>query len=243
MLAWILTLPYLALGSFDSEVAKRDSSEFFHNDAMMVILAKVGFASLYQASYASREFRTIADRAIKAFYCTRPGGVSCLNYSKIVRELDFLVQDTGKDGQITQANLALKASPHFRCMQLILEARFGCCIRYAAGKLLALCLYDLPVDILNEPHKISIVPYVIDHGTMGARWISLVRGLVDLKRVDLLDQLQFPKITNKQFYELMSTSLPESVLSVAIESLLANGANPGLSSFLTWSGFGGQAAS
>lgn len=159
-----------------------------------------------------------------------------------MRELDLLVQDAGKDGQMTEANLYLNASPHFKCMQLILAARFGYCIQYAVGKLPALWLYDLPVDILSEPDKISILPYFLDHETKGARWINLIRGLIHLKRLDLLNQLQFSKITSRQFHELMSVPLPELVFLAATKSLLANGADPALSSFLAWSRFGGQAA-
>lgn len=134
---------------------------------------------------------------------------------------------------MAEANAALKGSSTFQRIEAILEARFGCCIKYAEGQLPVCGLQWLPLDILNDRLAVSVLPYFLDLQA-DSRWIHFIRGLVDHERPDLLDQLTFAKITTLKFCQLMSVPLPESVVVTAAKALQQNEPASGLANLLAW---------
>lgn len=211
MLAWLIALPCLICASLAPEAMPRD--------ALFIILSKLKFACLYQASYVSKDFRLLADQAIKSVYGIQRHKSIHLNYTLILHELEALVQDAAKTGTRAQANRVLKASLRFQCIQSVLEATFGYCIRYARGNLPEFHLENVHLEILADEHKISVLPYFIDQNINTHAAVCLMRGLLDYGRVDLLNQLTFSRITNIGFYQVLSVSLSEPMIRAAAESL------------------------
>ena len=81
---------------------------------------------------------------------------------EVLRELDTLVQDVGKDGNVIEANRALKATAHFMCIQSVLQAPFGYCTEYAGQHLPKFSLERDGFDTLHNKRIMSVLPYVFD---------------------------------------------------------------------------------
>lgn len=213
MSAWLLMLSCLVTAA-----PKLHSEASLGADGYLAVLQWLGFGDLYQASYVSVGLRALADQAIWSLYAIRHDGKAHLNYAKIIRDLDAVVQSAGKDCSVAEANTALQLSPRFSCIRSILEARFGCCIKYAMGGLPKFELCDLPLDILNDEYKISVLPYALDQH-LDYRWIRFIVGLADLGRLGLLQQLTFAGITIAYYNLLTESGVPEAVKRTAAESL------------------------
>lgn len=240
MLAWLVIAPWLVFASMTPGERVLNVCAVLPNDVLGIVFASLGFADLYQASCASKNFRTVADGAIRALHGIQHNGKTFLNYTKISHELDALVQDIAKNKTVPAAIEALNASPHFTCIRLILEAQFGYCIQVAKGGLPRFCLRDLYFDILSDEHGISALPYTLDQ--MGSAYpkAGLLSGLLDSGRFDLLAQLRFPGISSDFLDRLMAIGVPGSVVVVAIESFESIRPAPGSSDLPFWASFAFQ---
>lgn len=222
MLVWLFVLPYLAAASLLAEAPKLALEMALPKDVLTTILLKIGFADLYQASYVSKGCRSLVDQFIRSFYGFQYGGKTFLNYTRILRDLDVLVQGIGKNAGIAEATGILNASAHFTCIRSMLEVRFGYCIRCDEDCLPTFYLPHCSLGILNVQSAVSVLPYLLDHAMGHHLWVGLLRGLVELERSDLLHQLTLAKIDEGCLRKLMSVSLPESVLLAAVGSLQRN---------------------
>lgn len=207
-------------------------------DVLPNVFANLGFAGICQVSHVSRDFRKAADQTIRTFYGIQRDGKTFLNYTLLLREMDALVRDMANGKSTTETADALGVCPRFLCFRHVLEARFGYCIKCAAGKLPEFALKEIYIDLLNDEHKVSVLPYILDQNIAGIRWVYLIRGLVQLGRFDLLNQMTFPTIDTRHFCELMSVPLPESVIFAAISSLQRNEPTSELANLLAFAGFG-----
>lgn len=217
MFVWLITLACLVSAASGSNMQLPLTA-----DALLTILLRLGFVDLYQASCVAKCFRPLAVQAVKIRYGIQLGGKIYLNYGLVLHEFDTLVEDAAKCEDMVKANLALEASPQFKCVQSVLEAQFGYCIKRVDGSLPEFCLYDVPLDILNDNQKSSVLPYILDQVVSDERWPHFVRRLVELERVDLLNQMTFSKLNSRYFYDLMSVPLPMSVVVKAAEALQRN---------------------
>lgn len=241
MLAWLLALLYLVSASLVPESPGPDIEKVLPADILSTIITSGGLATLCQAAYVSKSFSSLACPVIRARYGIRHGEMFYLNYTSILQELAVLVHQAeakyGKD----KAGAALKSCPDYVLLRSTLVAEFGYCISHVRGYLVTLALEKLPFDTLNDKRKISVLPYVLDENLDDPRCMHFIRGLADLGRCDLLGQMTFAAITTGCFYELMSFSLPGSVIQIAAKSLQSNVPDSELSSVLFWAGLGGQA--
>lgn len=222
MLVWLIGVLFLGSASLASEAPESVFTRTLPGDVMMVILAKLEFGDLYQASYVSKGFRKLIDRAIEMLYGTRRHGRTHLSYTRILHELDRLVLDAKLGRSVAEANMAIGASPRFRGIRTVLEDQFGYCIRYSAADLPKFCLSGVYFDILNDEHKASVLPYVLDQDVDRMNWEHFIRGFIELERFDLLDQVTFSKMTSTCFHKLMSVTVPDSVLVRAAKALQRN---------------------
>lgn len=165
-------------------------------------------------------------------------GEACLDYTQIFYEHDRLVQGALEQDDAAEALEALKGSPEYMLVRSILEAEFGYCIG-AAGEVFLPQLYskEASLDVLNDKQRISVLPYVLDHMSGDYQWIYLIRGLVELGRFDLLQQLEFPNMTSQCFYRLMSVTLPALVVRTAAEALQRKEPTSVLAKLLALAGF------
>lgn len=240
MLAWSSALYVLLFAGAASTGPKPSILEVAGRDTLLDTLLKLGFADLYQTFYVSKEFRKVTKQAIGSLYSIQHNGRISLNYSKIIYELDAIVQDAGKDKTIAEANAALKKCPGFRGIQSVLRAQFGCCIKYGFDKLPEFHLREEPIAILDDACRVSALPYIIDQHSNWFKWIEHIQGLIDIGRLDLLDQLTFPQINDGCFYELMGIVLPESVMLAAAKSLQINNPHSELLTLLALTVLGNQ---
>lgn len=224
-----------------SHAALRTSIEgVLSEDVLTAIMLKLDFANLCQSSYLSKSFRRRAKQAILALYSIRYDNQDFLNYTAILHELDALVQHKGQNLSIVEAKEVLKASPHFLCIQRVLEAEFGCCIRHGEAQLPQFYYLDLVLDTFHHRRKVSVLPYVLDQMCEKHLWVSFIGGLVELGRFDLLAQLKFPKIDTAYFYLLMQISVPESLVQTAAQCLQKNEPKSELAGLLALAEFGDQ---
>lgn len=214
--------------------------EFASSDVLLNILLQLQLADLYLMTCVSEGFCKLARQAIESLYVMQHDGSHFLNYSKILYELDTLVQDAGAGVDVDAASIALQASPRFRCVESVLRAQFGYCIGYAKGKLPKFYLQKASLDILDDKCKSSVVPYMLDRRMSSLPWVQFIQGLVDRGRLELLGELTFPEIYDVAFYELMDFWLPESVVVAAAKALRRNDPASELSNLLALTMFGDQ---
>lgn len=219
MLAWLLALPCLMFTRLASTSPTMGAGEALHEDITGAVLLQAGIASLYQAFGVSKSFSALAKRAVRALYGIEHDGRVYFNYLKILYERDTLIKKMRKEHTVAATNVVLQDSWDYRCIQSILEAEFGCCFRYADDSLPTFCLHADSADILNDACKVSVLPYVLDQSIGNFEWIYYIRGLIELERFDLLEQIAFPSITADCFYALLSVSPPEFVITNAARSL------------------------
>lgn len=218
MLVWLIALPCLVAANLVPDVLPAD--------IMAAIFSIVGFTGLCSTSCVSKEFCQLAKQAIASFCSIQHDGGIYLNYTLILHELDAVVREVSEGHSIGMVSKALTSSPRFVCAQSVLRARFGYCIEFSAKRLPRFYHHDLSFDILNDKQRISVLPYVLDQTTDDSRWMYFIRGLAELGRLDLFQQVTFSNITSARFDKLMSVMLPESVMLTAAESLQRN--EPGL---------------
>lgn len=242
MWAWLLALSCVKLSS-QAAMASAPVAEIALNiDVLPNVFVNLGFAGICQVSCVSRDYRKAARQAIRVFYGIQMGGKTFLNYTLLLREMDALARDMANGKSTAETADALGACPRFLCLRHVLEAQFGYCIKCVAGELPDFNLSEAYTDLLNDEHKVSVLPYILDQNIHNVRWVYLIRGLVQLGRFDLLNQMTFPTIDTHHFYELMSVPLPESVLFTAISSLKRNEPTSQIANLLAFAGFGLQVA-
>lgn len=242
MLGWLLALPFLVAASVAATAPEFNIVAVLPNDLFLTIFSKLGIAALYQAMCVSKDFCRLANRTIKSLYGIENGGKAYLNYTKLLRERDMLVQRANGMESMAVKHLLLKGSPDYQCIQLILEAAFGHCIGCVEGGLPEFCLREVFLDILDDPRRISALPYFLDEAIDYSLWVDYIRVLARWGRFDLLEHMAFSRMTRQCFYELMSAVVPGSVLMAAAEALRKNEPTLELVSLLAHAGFGGPVA-
>lgn len=222
MRASLIALGYFAYASMVFAALGPSNQMGMSRDVLLVAFLHLGFADLYQVSYVSKGFRSPADQAMVCLYCIQHGQGTFLDYTRVLCELDALVQSVAKDGDISRASTELGSSPHFACIRSVLQAKFGYCIRYASGKLPKFSWRHVPLDVLDDRHGISVLPYVLDRMSCDGRRMYFIQGLLELGRFDLLSRLKFTEIDDVYFYELASILLPEPVMVAAAKPFQKN---------------------
>lgn len=229
MLVWLIALPCLLSASLAPGVLP--------NDVVVVILSKFGFGGLHQMACVSKEYCRLCLRIGKALYGIEHNGKTYLNYSKILYELDALAgeatdEDTGSFG----------TDPRCVYSQFILELEFGYCIKYGKEGLPKFCLNDVYFEILNDKHKITVLPYILDKMLKNGVWLHFIRGLVDRGRWDLLEQMAFANMSTSKFCKMLTVSTPVPIRMAMIGSLQDNEPNSELPSQLALAEHGHEAA-
>lgn len=190
----------------------------------------------------SKEWYLLARRTIESLYKVEHGRRVFWNYTVLLRELDTLMQGAEEGQDVAKTYAALGASADCTRIRSILEAQFGYCFKFVAGRLPEFRLKDASLDILNNEQKISVLPYCLDQKILKEKWIHFIAGLVELGRFDLLEQMAFPKIGSVDFRRLLSVRLPESAILAAAVSLQRNRPTLELSNLLAYAGLGSQTA-
>lgn len=229
MFAWLIALSGLIFASLVSIAPESGSKTFLPVNFLFLACSKIEFADLYQSSYVSKQFRELVDEIIRSLYVIQHGGRLSLNYTLIIRELFARMQFVEEHCGAGEVNKAVKRLPHIMCIMSLLESQFGYCIEYRStgaprfdpGKVYWHFLYDL--------QKSSALPFVLDQRTGDSEWIYLIRGLAELGRFDLLDQ-----IDTHRFYQLMGVPLPEAVILAAFKALQAGEPKSELSRLLAF---------
>lgn len=209
-------------------------------NVLMIILSKLELPDLHKVSRLSRCFRKLAGQDTRVPYGVLYKGKTYMDYTKVLYELDRLVQAAGTDKSVTEATTALMASPRFMRVKSILQAEFGYCIKYVEGRLPEFYLHGVSLDILNDECKIWAVPYVIDRDLDGFGGACLTEGLLDRARLDLVHRLEFSRISSQGFLGLMRIIVPESVLVAAARSLRKNEPASELAGWFSWALLGEQ---
>lgn len=205
------------------------------------IFAQLGFAGLYQTSHVSKHFHKLAHHLLMPLYGYKYAGKIFLCYSRMFRALEKLEHEAFDMHGSDKVYTVLQSSPDYMCLKLVVQAKFGSCIYYNQDSLPIFNLHKVTLDILNDVHRISALPYILDQTIDDPDWIYYICGLAELKRIDLLEQMTFPGIRASTFYQLMQAFLPESVVMNAVSSLLANEPQEQLSKALAFVRSSGQA--
>lgn len=214
MLPWLVAPFFLASGNVVPAVPQAGIKAALPPEAILAVLPHLDLGSLYETLAVSHDFHWLALETIKSLYGTRRGEKVVLNYSQILKEREVLVRD------LDLAGIALQDSLEYQCLQFLLEAEFGYCIKHPTGYLPFFYLPDDSFDILNDENKVSVLPYVLDHDMGSARWMDYLRGLVGLERLDLLKQITFSNISSSWFYNRLNvTAVPECIFLTAARSL------------------------
>lgn len=239
MLAWLHILQFLDCANWVPEL---DVQPALCDNALKLIFSELEFIELYQASYVSKNFRKLAYAALKPFYGIEHKEKIYLSYTKILWKLDAQLEGAKGRDDAVEAHKALMTSPHCVCVLSILKAEFGHCINYAKPCSPRFSLYEPSFEILSDEHRISVLPFVLDHMHDQYQWIAFIRRLLKLERIDLLHQLTFANISTCHFTELMGVSLPQSVVATAAWALQMNERSSELSHLLASAGFWYQRA-
>lgn len=126
------------------------------------ILEKLEFADLYQLSLVAKGLHELACQVIRAVYYFVHNKKLYLKSTLILYELDALVRDAQTYFGVAEANVELRGSPFFKCMQSVLEAQFGYCIEFADGHSPQFRLDKDQFYILHDIQKASALPYILD---------------------------------------------------------------------------------
>lgn len=266
MLGWLLVLPYFVGRASDCkadeapipvgveqrittsqnlDLAANESSAIgaLPSELLAAILSTVGFADLFNAPGVSRKFFVAMKESFKTLYCTEHDGISYLNYTQILYELEHVMQKAAANTTLSKAIKVLEDSRDYLCIKAVLEAKFGHCISYTEGDLPRFSLKDLSYDLLNDVHAVSVLPYVLDQMVDDLRVPHFIRGLTRLEHFYLLSQMRFPNITDFSLAHLLSVLLPESVVQKAAEALYSNEPTADNLDLAAIVGFGSQPAS
>lgn len=251
MLAWLVVLPYFIpaffLASMDPPpalVAPPGAPSHIEAvlplDMQFKVFSEFGFAGLLQASKVSPHFAKLTGQILVRAYCLLYNGKIYLNYTTLLYEFDRLVQAAEQAISEGDSDEASKWLYQIRIIQSVIEAKFGYSMKQPQGDLPEFFLHGLDWDLINDPSKITVLPYVIDVNINGNAVVYLVRGLYDLKRFDLLDQLTFSAIRKDGFDMLLSFALPDYLIERAAMALQRNEPDSKLSDLLAFAGFGAQ---
>lgn len=242
MLAWLAALPYLVITGPAYAAPGSNIEKALGKDVMLIALSGLKFADLCQASLVSKHFYPLVRQVATSLYGIQRVGKRYLNYTRILHEMDVLIQDAKEKVGINEVNRLLENSPHFMCIQAALRAQFGYCIRYVKGDVPTLFTGRLSFDALNCPSQVSVLPYLLDTCTFDDQNNFFMQGLADYGEFDLMAQLNFSKITYSGFYRLMGLLLPESVRGTAATAFRKNEPDSELASQLALAGFGSTPA-
>lgn len=202
-----------------------------HNELVRLVLANLEVSDHYQMLFVSRAFRELMLPVVEPFCSIAPDGRTYLNYTKILYKFDEIVADAAKDATVAEAQKALRISSDFMCLQAVLEAEFGYCIKYGYGEQQTLPQFHLRSNFwrraAENEHTISVLPYIINKHPYNHQ--ECINVMAKQKRFDLLRQLTFMEIDSYNFYRLMSVFLPKSVIQTAAKSLQENEPNSELS--------------
>lgn len=117
--------------------------EALHGDMLKVAVRHLGLIGLHETPSVSRHFQSLAMEVLLPIYGIEHAGTTCLNYSMIMYELDALVNEVLEGADMAgaskearaEAYVALKSTPKYMCMRIVLEAQFGACISDEDGKI------------------------------------------------------------------------------------------------------------
>lgn len=227
MLTWLLALSFLSFGGFasaalEATAGKTPESAIIKGLKVSTLLdtfQDMQLGDLEQIFCTPNSLYEVVDEIIKDLYSTEHSGNKLLNYTKILRELDIVVQDAAQGRNVAEANTILQSSSHFKCLRLILEAQFGYCIHYSAETLPKFSFHNARLSILSDERRVSVLPYVLDQMKYNGSWVYFIRGLVGIKRVDLLEQITFANISSDMFFEVLGVALPQAARMTAAKSL------------------------
>lgn len=211
-----------------------------HRDGWGAVISKMGLATLGPASLVSKSFCLLAAPVLMARYGMGTAGGSGPNYTKLVYAHGRFVQDAKEGRTATEAAVFLEESLDYRLIRSILIAEFGHCFAYDDGFLPYFEPQMSFAEVFYDAHKISVLPYVLDHLVKGEDWLYCVRGLAKRKRWDLFGQVKFMEITETRFQHLLSLALPASVIKTAAEAFQREEPGSELANVLTFAGFGQQ---
>lgn len=242
MLVWLLAIPCFVCANLIAGAPLAEPVTILPKEVLLAILSEIGIAGLLQAFTVSRGFCVLARQVVKTFYGIQHNGVVHLNQTKLLYKLDALMLDAGTHGCVAKTSAALQASPDFVCIESILRAKFGYCIKYAHEGMAKFCLQGTLPSAFEDGRMLSALPYIIDHSSSDSEWIYFIRGLVDRGHHAILAQLTFANISTGRFYKLMSVAAPEALISAAITALQRAEPTSGLSVLLAAAESGSGAA-
>lgn len=214
-----------ALGGAAPACLVIEAAEFMTISAMpdemvLVILKELEVYDLYPVFFVSKGFHKSASTALGN---SKPYRESFPNYTRLAYMHNTLMRNAKRQHSVVEAITALQGQPIYRCILMKLMAEFGYCIKFAKGGTPIFSMSGVSLEILNDVHRISVLPYAIDQIQCSYKWISFIRELDELGRVDLLGQLTFPQIDRARYDLLRSVVLPESTILAAARRLQENG--------------------
>lgn len=242
MLAWLVALPCFVCASWITGALQAEPGAVLPKEVLLAILSDIGIADLLQAFAVSKSFCVLARQVVKTLYGIQHNGVIYLNQTKLLYRLDMLLLGAGTCDCMAKARKALQASTEFVCIESMLRAKVGYCIKYADKGLPKFCVQGTLLSGLEDERMLSALPYIIDHSSSDSEWIYLIRGLVDRGHHATLAQLTFANISTGRFYKLMSVAAPEALISAARKALQRAEPTSGLSILLSGAGPGHGAA-
>lgn len=242
MLVKMLALSCLLSATLHSAASYSIMEAIVPEDFAGDIFQKFGIGALYQAAFVSKSFRTLALHALRLLYGIQYNGKPYLDYTKLLREHDRLMQDAKEDGYKMEAVLAISNSPDCACILTLLRDEFGYCMEYEEGGPPTFVLHRDSLDNLYDHCRISVLPYVLDQPAHSSRWEHFISGLAALGRLDVLSQVTFSNTASGLFYALPSVAVPEIVFRTAAEALQMSAPTLQLSQLFTLAGFGSMEA-
>lgn len=209
----------LGAGSLDFGVQKESSIWILPAEVLIGILESLRFASLWQLLAVSHNLRQLAKQILCRLYTAKVNGDKHPYFSKILREFHVLVQDAGKAGDVPEACAILNGCMEYRSIKSFLEANFGYCIRHEAEKLPEFFLYNLSMDTLNDNRTSLLCPYLLDHQVSDLPlWFNFIVCLAEKGREDLLTQVDFSRVSEKDMPLLVAAKVPKVVIDEILSS-------------------------
>lgn len=176
MLARLYVLSCFTFTSLGFTAVEPSIGLHLSDDISLAISSLLGFVELCQASYVSKRFRRLADQAVKSLCCIQQNGRAYMNYGRVLDEFGMLIRDAEEIGCIAAVKTALKRSAHFTCIQSLLEARFGYCIKHSKWFPPKFYFYELSLNSIMEGRRFQ--PYhmlLTDRRVMALCGCSLFR--------------------------------------------------------------------
>ena len=220
MLAWLLAVPCLVSGMLLSAANKPTTLADIPKDLLLAILAD-NFVSVHGVSIMSKHFKKLLFSAVKSLYGIKCNGKVYFYYSTILCKFNSLQEHAYREHGESEAKIVLEGTPEYVGIKATLEAEFGACILYGRGRMIfSPELTEL--EMLYREKKTLALPYFLDENPCSHEWASCIQALVELGRFDLLSQMKFPHIEEREFRSLLSIPLPTAVIVAAARSLRRN---------------------